>query len=62
MGSSISTIEAAIQGEEIAVECNLKYFIDVFQALSGDSLSLSLLNQINQLLSKVLVILHFYIS
>jgi len=41
VGSSISTIEAAIQGEEIAVECNLKYFIDVFQALGGDSISLS---------------------
>lgn len=41
VGSSESTIDAVIQGSEIAVECNLKYFIDVFQALSGDSVSLS---------------------
>lgn len=41
VGSSVSTIDAVIQGAEIAVECNLKYFIDVFQALSGDSVSLS---------------------
>jgi len=41
VGSSISTIDAVIQGEGIAVECNLKYFIDVFQALQGDSVSIS---------------------
>lgn len=41
VGSSISTIDSVIEGDEIAVECNLKYFIDVFQALNGDSVSLS---------------------
>lgn len=41
VGSSISTVSAAIEGAPIEVECNLKYFLDVFQALSGDSLSLS---------------------
>lgn len=41
VGSSVSTIDAVIQGEEVAVECNLKYFIDVFQAIQGDSISLS---------------------
>ncbi len=41
VGSSVSNIEAAIVGNEIAVECNLKYFIDVFQSLNGDSVSMS---------------------
>lgn len=41
VGSSVSTIDAVIQGNEIAVECNLKYFIDVFQALTGDSVTIS---------------------
>jgi DNA polymerase-3 subunit beta len=41
VGSSTSTVSAAIEGAAIEVECNLKYFLDVFQALSGDSLSLS---------------------
>lgn len=41
VGSSISNIDAAITGESIAIECNLKYFIDVFQALNGDSISIS---------------------
>ncbi|MFZ4500121.1 MAG: DNA polymerase III subunit beta [Minisyncoccia bacterium] len=41
VGSSVSTIDSVVQGDEIAVECNLKYFIDVFQSLSGDSVSIS---------------------
>lgn len=41
VGSSVSTVSAVIEGAPIDVECNLKYFLDVFQALSGDSLSLS---------------------
>ena len=41
VGSSVSIVDSVIQGEEIEVVCNLKYFLDVFQALSGDSISLS---------------------
>jgi DNA polymerase-3 subunit beta len=41
VGSSRSVVDSVIQGEQIEVICNLKYFLDVFQALSGDSISLS---------------------
>jgi len=41
IGSSLSLIDAVIEGESIEVSFNLKYFIDVFQALGGDSVSLS---------------------
>ena len=41
IGSSESVVDAVIQGKDIQVVCNLKYFLDVFQALSGDSVSLS---------------------
>lgn len=41
VGSTNTTIEAVITGEEITVVFNLKYFLDVFQTLSGDSVSLS---------------------
>jgi DNA polymerase-3 subunit beta len=41
IGSSVSTIDAVITGNGIEVVCNLKYFLDVFQALNGDSVSLS---------------------
>jgi DNA polymerase-3 subunit beta len=41
VGSVTSTVAAAIEGAPIEVECNLKYFLDVFQALSGDSISIS---------------------
>jgi DNA polymerase-3 subunit beta len=41
VGSSLSIIDSVIEGEQIEVVCNLKYFLDVFQALSGDSVSLS---------------------
>ena len=41
VGSALSVVDSVIQGEAIEVVCNLKYFLDVFQALSGDSVSLS---------------------
>lgn len=41
VGSSSSSIDAVIEGESIEVSFNLKYFLDVFQAVSVDSLSLS---------------------
>jgi DNA polymerase-3 subunit beta len=41
VGSSISIVSAAIEGNPIAVDFNLKYFLDVFQALSGDSVTIS---------------------
>ncbi len=41
VGSSVSTVASAIEGAPIAVEFNLKYFLDVFQALSGDSVAVS---------------------
>lgn len=41
VGSSVSNIDAAISGGAISVECNLKYFIDVFQSLNDDSIILS---------------------
>ncbi len=41
VGSSVSTVDAAIEGNPIEVEFNLKYFLDVFQALSGDSVAVS---------------------
>jgi len=41
VGSVTSTVDAVIKGEPIEVVCNLKYFLDVFQAIPGDSISLS---------------------
>jgi DNA polymerase-3 subunit beta len=41
VGSVTSIVSAAIEGEPIEVECNLKYFLDVFQALHGDSMIIS---------------------
>lgn len=41
IGSVDSTVDAVIKGEPIEVVCNLKYFLDVFQATIGDSISLS---------------------
>ncbi len=41
VGSSVSSIDAVVEGEGIEVSFNLKYFLDVFQALSGDSVSIS---------------------
>lgn len=41
VGSSVSIVDAAVEGDSIEVDFNLKYFLDVFQALSGDSVSIS---------------------
>ncbi len=41
VGSVSSTVDAVIRGDAIEVVCNLRYFLDVFQAISGDSISLS---------------------
>ena len=41
VGSSQAMIDAVIRGEAIEVVFNLKYFLDVFQAIIGDSISLS---------------------
>lgn len=41
VGSSLATIDAVIEGAPIEVVFNLKYFLDVFQAIPGDSISLS---------------------
>jgi DNA polymerase-3 subunit beta len=41
VGSSNSSIDAVIEGEPIEVSFNLKYFMDVFQAVSSDSISIS---------------------
>lgn len=41
IGSSISTLDGVIEGNPIEVVFNLKYFLDVFQALAGDSIVMS---------------------
>ena len=41
VGSSLSTIDAVIEGESIEVSFNLKYFLDVFQSITNDSISIS---------------------
>ncbi|MDB5254736.1 MAG: Beta sliding clamp [Candidatus Nomurabacteria bacterium] len=41
VGSSVSIVDAAVEGAAIEVDFNLKYFLDVFQALTGDSVSIS---------------------
>ncbi|MGZ5501102.1 MAG: DNA polymerase III subunit beta [Nitrososphaeraceae archaeon] len=41
VGSSISNIDAVIEGGNIEVAFNLKYFLDVFQSLGGDSVVMS---------------------
>lgn len=41
IGSSLSSIDAVIEGVPIDVSFNLKYFLDVFQSLSSDSVSIS---------------------
>ncbi len=41
VGSSLSVIDGVVQGNPIEVICNLKYFLDVFGALTGDSVVLS---------------------
>jgi DNA polymerase III subunit beta len=41
VGSTVTSIDSVIEGEPIEVAFNLKYFLDVFQSLSGDSVVLS---------------------
>lgn len=41
VGSSVSSIDAVIEGESIEVSFNLKYFLDVFQSITSDSISIS---------------------
>ncbi len=41
VGSSISTIDSVIEGNDIEVVCNLKYLLDVLQSMTGDSVSIS---------------------
>lgn len=41
VGSSTSSIEAVLEGSDIEVSFNLKYFLDVFQTISSDSVSIS---------------------
>jgi len=45
IGSSEASIDAVIEGEEIQVSFNLKYFLDVFQAIHGDSIIISFTKQ-----------------
>lgn len=41
IGSSLSHIDAVIDGNSIEVSFNLKYFLDVFQVIQNDSVSIS---------------------
>ncbi len=41
VGSSLSSIDSVVSGQGIEVSFNLKYFIDVFQAIQSDSISIS---------------------
>jgi DNA polymerase III subunit beta len=41
VGSSVSSVDAVIEGNMIEVAFNLKYFLDVFQSLIGDSVVMS---------------------
>lgn len=41
IGSSLSSIDAVVEGAPIEVSFNLKYFLDVFQTISSDSVSIS---------------------
>lgn len=41
VGSSNSSIDAVIEGDPIEVSFNLKYFLDVFQSINTDSVSIS---------------------
>lgn len=45
IGSSISNIDSVIEGENIEVSFNLKYFLDVFQSINSDSISISFTEQ-----------------
>jgi DNA polymerase III subunit beta len=45
VGSIEASVDAVIEGEGIEVTFNLKYFLDVFQALPGDSVSVAFTKQ-----------------
>ncbi len=45
VGSIETVVDAVIEGEPIEVTFNLKYFLDVFQSINGDSISLSFTKQ-----------------
>lgn len=42
IGENTSSIDAVLKGEPIEVTINLRYFLDAFQALSGDSIAIEL--------------------
>lgn len=52
VGSSLSTIDAVIEGVPIEVAFNLKYFLDVFQSLIGDSIVISFVNETKPIIVK----------
>ncbi len=52
VGSSEATVDAVIEGEGIEVTFNLKYFLDVFQAINGDSVAISFTAQNKPILVK----------
>ncbi len=41
IGSSEASLDAVIEGDDIEISLNLKYILDVFQAINGDSILLS---------------------
>ena len=41
VGETTDTVTAAVSGEDVAINFNLKYLADCFQAISGDSVSLT---------------------
>jgi DNA polymerase III subunit beta len=45
VGESVNTIEAALQGNDISINVNHRYFTDCFQSIPIDSLSLSFSGQ-----------------
>ncbi|HSE56871.1 MAG TPA: DNA polymerase III subunit beta [Candidatus Paceibacterota bacterium] len=42
VGENTSSVDAVLKGEPIEVTINLRYFLDAFQALSGDSIAIEL--------------------
>ncbi len=43
IGETVTEIDAAVSGEPTEVNINLRYFLDAFQGLSGDSVSVELM-------------------
>lgn len=50
VGENIHTLEAVIEGEEISINVNHRYFTDCFQSISTDSLTLSFSGQAKPIL------------